>query len=287
MPDFPIIDAHMHLWDPAQFRISWLDGNPLLNQRYTLPEYRAQTSGIAIEAMVYVEVDIDPHYGLLEARWAAEQALADPRIQGIVATAPLEHGERARPYLEALIATSPILKGVRRLIQAEAETFCLQPDFIRGVQILSEYGLSFDICINHRQFNSLLEMVRHCPNTAFVLDHCAKPDIKNGVLDPWREQMHTLASFPNVFCKVSGLVTEAVPHQWTVEDLEPYLSQVLAVFGEDRVIFGGDWPVVLTAASYQRWVEALDTLTAHLSPQAKRKLWAENARRFYRLTVGS
>jgi L-fuconolactonase len=103
------------------------------------------------------------------------------------------------------------------------------------------------------------------------------------MLDPWREEMRELASLPNVICKVSGMVTEADPQHWTPEDLAPYLSHLLDVFGEDRVAFGGDWPVVTLAAPYRRWVETLDALTAHLSPTAKRKLWAENARRFYRL----
>ena len=285
MPDFPIIDAHLHLWDPAHFRMPWLDGDPLLGKPYGLSEYREHTRGIDIEAMVYLEVDVAAPYKLLEARWAADCAQEDPRIQGIVASAPVEYGERTRAFLSALRDIDPRIKGVRRLLQDEPDIeFCLQPDFIRGVQILPEYGFSFDICIKHHQLGSVLKMVRQCPDTAFILDHIGKPNIKDHVLDPWREQIQELASYPNVVCKVSGLVTEADTQHWSPDDLAPYVSHVLAAFGEDRVVFGGDWPVALLASSYVRWVETLDTLTTHLSPQAKRKLWAENARHFYRLS---
>src|SRR5204863_6819306 len=157
--------------------------------------------------------------------------------------APLEYGEQARAYLDALVALDARIKGVRRILQSEELTFCLQPDFIKGVQLLPGYGLSFDICINYLQLTSVIELVRRCPDTAFILDHIGKPDIKGHTLDPWREQIAELASYPNVTCKVSGLVTEADHQHWTPDNLAPYISHVLNVFGEDRVVFGGDWPV--------------------------------------------
>jgi len=283
MPDVPIVDAHLHLWDPTRFRMAWLDGNELLNRPFGLSEFRDHTAGLEIAAMVYVQVDVADAYGLLEAQWAAERAQEDPRLQGIVAWAPIEFGAQARAYLDALVAISPRIKGVRRLIQSESLDFCVQPRFIEGLKLLPEYGLSFDICIYHRHLPNTIEMVRCCPEVRFMLDHIGKPNIKDRVLDPWRAQIRELASLPNVMCKISGMVTEADHQRWTPEDLKPYVEHVLECFGEDRVAFGGDWPVVLLASSYRRWVETLDTLTASLSLQAKRKLWAENARRFYRL----
>ncbi len=288
MPDFPIIDAHVHLWDPSHFRMSWLDDVPLLDKSYGLADYQAHTAGVAIEGIVYVEVDVNPHYALLEARWAADRAQEDPRLLGIVAHAPLEYGERIRAYLDALVAIGPRIKGVRRLVQDESNPrFSLQPDFVRGAQLLADYGLSCDIGIRHNQLTSINELARLCPDTAFILDHLGKPAIKAHALDPWREQIQELASHPNVVCKVSGMVTEADMEHWTIDDLAPYVAHVLDVFGEDRVVFGGDWPVALEATGYARWIQALDALTAHLSLQAKRKLWAENARRFYRLGPGA
>jgi L-fuconolactonase len=184
------------------------------------------------------------------------------------------------------VKIGPAIKGVRRIVQGEAdEYFSARTDFIRGVQILAEYELSFDICIRHPQLPSVIKLVSQCPDTAFILDHIAKPNIAEHELDPWREQLRELAAYPNIVCKVSGLVTEADHQNWTSDDLAPYVQHVLDAFGEDRVVFGGDWPVVLLASSYVRWIETLDSLTTHLSTTARRKLWAENARRFYRLSA--
>jgi L-fuconolactonase len=284
MPDFPIVDCHVHLWDPGRFRMSWLDANPRLNRPFLLPDYDQATAGIDVAAIVYLEVDLNPAYKLLEASWVDDLAAGDRRLQGIVASAPVEDGDRVRSFLDAICQTGPHLKGVRRITQAEPDpSFCLQPDFVRGVRLLPEYGLSFDICINHRQLASTIRLVEQCPDTQFMLDHIAKPDIQGGRLDPWREELRRLAGFPNVSCKISGVVTEADHQRWTLEDVRPYVEHALEVFGEDRVAYGGDWPVVLNAATYRRWVETLETITAGLAIAAKRKLWVENARRFYRL----
>ncbi len=287
MPDFPIIDSHVHLWDPDRQRVPWLDGEPAINRRFGLADYEAQTDGVAIEAFVYVEIDIAKPYGLLEARQAAAAAQDDPRLRGIVAFAPVEDGERVRPYIEALTEVGPLVKGVRRLLQGEADPeFCLRPGFVRGVELLGEVGLSFDLCVRQGQLPAVTELVRRVPQVSFVLDHVGKPPIAAGVLDPWREEIDALAAVPNVACKVSGLVTEADRAGWTAADLAPYVGHVLAAFGEDRVLYGSDWPVATLASPYPRWVETLDALTADLSPDAKRKLWAENARRLYRLGDG-
>jgi L-fuconolactonase len=281
---YPIVDTHMHLWNPEHFRMSWLDGDSLLNQRYTIDVYTKQTTDIPIEAMVFVECGVEPQYALLEALWAVVCARTDTRIQGIVAACPVEFGLRTRSHLEALLASGSLVKGVRRNIQDENDAkFCLQPDFVRGVQIVSDYALSFDLCIRHWQLPAVTTLVRRCPDTQFILDHMGKPNAKEHVLDPWREQLRELAALPNVSCKVSGLVTEAEHATWQVDDLAPYVEHVLEVFGEDRVMFGGDWPVMLYASSYTRWFETVQALTTSLTDRAKRKFWSENARRLYRL----
>lgn len=284
MPDGPLVDAHLHLWDPHRFPMSWIEGNPTLDRPYGIVDYRAHTAGLDVAAMVYLQVEVAPPYALLEARWAVDRVGEDERLRGIVPWAPLEEGERVRTFLDALVALGPLIKGVRRITQGEPDpAFCLEPGFVRGARILPEYGLSCDLCITHSQLPATTELVRRCPETSFVLDHLGKPDVRGGGLDPWREQIGELAALPNVACKVSGIVTEADHRHWTVADIAPYVAHVLAAFGEDRVLFGGDWPVVLNAAEYPRWVAALDELTAGLTPEAKQKLWAENAKRFYRL----
>jgi L-fuconolactonase len=232
---------------------------------------------------VCVEGAVEPAEALLEARWLTGLAGQDPRLQAIVAAAPLEHGTLVHPHLKMLAELSPLIKGVRRNLQDEASDFCLQPAFLQGVRMLTEYGFSFDICIRHHQLPAVIELVRQCPETAFVLDHLGKPAIKEKQLDPWRQHLRELATFPHVFCKISGMVTEADHQSWQASDLVPYVQEVLAAFDENRVMFGGDWPVVRLAANYRRWYESLHELISQASPAAQSKFWSENARHFYRL----
>jgi L-fuconolactonase len=283
VPEGPIVDSHVHLWDPDVFRMAWLDDDKLLGRPYGLRDYQEHTGGVDVEAMVYLEVDLAPHYALLEARWAADRAREDSRLQAIVAHAPVEFGEQARAYLEELVKLGPIVKGVRRITQSESDpAYCAQPRFVRGVQMLPEFGLSFDACIVHQQLPGLIGLVRQCPETSFVLDHLGKPNIAQREFEPWRSRIREMAALSNVVCKISGAVTEADHAAWRVEDLKPYVLHALEAFGEDRVLFGGDWPVVLKASSYRRWVDALDELTVGLSNAARKRLWTENARRVYR-----
>jgi L-fuconolactonase len=154
---------------------------------------------------------------------------------------------------------------------------------VRGNGLCGELGLVSDICCNYLQLAENVELVRRCPGTTFVLDHIAKPDIRGGEFEPWASQMRDLASLPNVVCKISGVSTEAHHDRWTIADIEPYVMHALDCFGEERVLFGGDWPVSTLATTYRRWVETLDELTTALPETAKRKLWSDNAKRVYRL----
>ncbi|HEX6482428.1 MAG TPA: amidohydrolase family protein [Ktedonobacteraceae bacterium] len=280
----PIVDAHVHLWDPEQFSMAWLAAIPQLNRPYGLQDYREQTQDLPIIGMVYIEVGAEPQEALREAQYVVHLAREEPRLQAVVAAAPVERGEAVREHLEALVTLSSLIKGVRRNLQDEAEPdFCLQPDFVAGVRLLAEYNLSFDLCIKHWQLPSVIELVRLCPDTAFILDHVGKPDIKRQQIDPWQGDLRELAGLPNIVCKISGMVTEADHKGWQPSDLEPFINVVLEAFGEERVLFGGDWPVILLASSYQRWYETVEALTASLPVSSRRKLRAENAQRFYRM----
>ena len=283
MPNFPIVDTHLHLWDIGRLRYPWLDAVPVLHRSHLIEDYRRACGPVAVAKMVFLQCECDPAHFQAEADWVTEVARLDPRLRGIVPWAPLERGDAAEGTL-AQLAANPLIKGVRRIIQFEADQeFCLRPEFVRGVQLLPRHGLSFDLCINHRQLANTIELVRQCPNVRFILDHIGKPDIKAGLLDPWRAELRELARCENVWCKVSGLVTEADFAQWTPADLRPYLDHVVDCFGFGRVMFGGDWPVSTQAADYPRWVATLDDALRRCSPDELHRLYVRNAESFYRV----
>ncbi|MFZ9683551.1 MAG: amidohydrolase family protein [Cephaloticoccus sp.] len=283
MPNFPIVDTHLHIWDLKRLRYPWLANVPMLNRDHLIEEYRQVCGPVQVAKMVFLQCECDFAQFQEEADWVTEVAAIDPCIRGIVPWAPLEKGDGADAAL-AKLASNPLIKGIRRIIQFEADPeFCLQPDFVRGVQLLPRHGLSFDICINHTQMANTLKLVRQCPETAFIIDHIAKPDIKNHVLDPWRQHLREFAALPNVWCKMSGLVTEADFEKWTPADLRPYIDHVVECFGFDRIIFGGDWPVASQATDYPRWVNTLDAALKGCSPDELHKVYVRNAETFYRV----
>jgi len=287
MIDFPIIDSHVHLLDRKRFGYGWASGVPALKRDWTADDLAGSAKPYEIEGFVFVEVDVDMPQYLDEAEWVDKLAKSDRRVRGAVACLPLERGPQAIEAEMARIASLKTTRGVRRLIQNQVDPeFVLQPGFLEALRLLPKYDLSFDICIFHHQLPNSLEMVRRCPEVAFILDHIAKPPIKAGVSDPWRQELRQMAVLPNVVCKLSGLTTEADHRTWTPEQLRPYIDHVMDCFGPDRVMYGGDWPVSELAGAYVRWLEVLDWATARLSPAEKRKLFRDNAIRAYRLDAG-
>lgn len=282
MEKIPIVDTHVHLWHPKQFRYPWLKQVPTLNKPYLLKDYSTAHENLEIESIVFVQCDVHPDDGLKETAWVTSLAAVEPRIRGIVAWAPLEEGKQVAPFVEKL-AEDTLVKGIRRLIQGESVDFCIQPNFINGVKTLARYGLSFDICIFHPQLANAIRLVEQCPNVQFILDHIGKPDIKNQLFEPWKQEIKTLADFPNVYCKISGLVTEADHENWTAADLQPYIEHVIECFGFDRVIYGSDWPVSTLASDYPRWVQTLQEAVAGCTSEELNKLFHDNAIKFYRL----
>ena len=278
-----LVDAHLHLWDPSRLRYPWLDGVPLLSRPYLPVDIDAAISGLQVEQQVFVQCDCIPSQSLEEAHWVASLAQASPRIAGIVAHAPVELGEAVRAHVEEL-ARIPLVKGIRRLIQGEQDPrFCTRPQFVAGVKELALFGLSFDLCLRADQLPAALELVRSCPQVSFVIDHCAKPDIRSHAMEPWRTDMRAIAGLPNVSCKISGLVTEADAKAWVASDLKPYIDHAISCFSPDRCMYGGDWPVVLLASSYRRWADTFLAAIATLGADERRKVCATTARRVYRL----
>jgi L-fuconolactonase len=284
MPNFPIVDTHLHVWDPDHLPYPWLDGIPFLNKPYLLEDYRRACGPVEVEKMVFVQAEADFSQYQAETDWVTELSQQDPRLQGIVSWAPLEQGDGARPALEKL-ADNSLVKSIRRIIQFEPDPeFCLRSDFVKGLQALPDYDLTFDICIAHVHMANTLRMVAQCPDVTFILDHIGKPDIAAQLLEPWKQELRQLAAFPNVWCKMSGLVTEADHQHWQREELKPYIDHVLDCFGFDRVMYGGDWPVAYQATEYPRWVETLEWAVKGCSEDELKRLFRENAIDFYRLT---
>lgn len=285
MPDFAIVDSHVHLYDPGVIDFPWMEAVPKLKRPYLPDDFRRLTAGVDVDKLVFVEVDPAPGRHLDEAHFVARLAEAEPDlICGMVAAMPLEKGGAVRADLEAY-AQIGIARGVRRLIERHLDRpgWALQDDFVTGVRLLPEYGFSFDICVLHPQLADAIELVRRCPDVAFVIDHIAKPGIRAGLVEPWKSELKAIAGFPNVSCKISGVVTEAHHDRWTEAEVIPYIEHTIECFGFDRVMFGGDWPVSELATTYRRWVAVVDSVVAGASDDERRKLYRDNAIAFYRL----
>jgi predicted TIM-barrel fold metal-dependent hydrolase len=278
-----IIDTHQHLWDLDLFRYSWLDGLPALNRSFHMSDYLSAAQGLNVAKSVHLEADVDEPYMLDETRHllALADQLDNP-LDGVVACGRPE-SEDFRAYLDK-IAGHPKLKGIRRVLHTQADDVSQNVTFIKNVTALASYGLSFDICVLARQLPIAIKLVSKCPDVFFVLDHCGVPQVKEKNLDPWRAHITEIASFPNVSCKISGLVAYADPKRWTSEDLRPFVEHAITSFGWDRVLFGSDWPVCTLSASYQQWVEALKAITQGTDEVNRRKLFYDNAVRVYRLS---
>ena len=283
MPGFPIVDAHVHLYDPAWLRYSWLESRPAINRPHGLRQFDEERLPVVVDGIVFVEVGVDKGLHLAEAAWAQERADKDARLAAIIAHAPVERGAAVETDLERL-QRNRSLRGVRRLIEIEADGgICLEPGFIEGVKRVGRHGLTFDLCVRHWQLVFAIELVRRCPEVTFVLDHIGKPGIRHGLVEPWQSQIAELARLPNLVCKLSGVVTEVDHDDWTKDQLRPYLDHAIACFGFDRLMFGSDWPVSKLTHAYPDWVAIIDETIAGCSEAEALALYRETARRTYRL----
>jgi L-fuconolactonase len=283
MPDFSIVDAHVHLCNVKDLRYSWTKDAPQLGRNVSPADLFKTAGPVAIEKFVFVEVAVDAPLHLKEAAWVQGLAATTPQLGAIVAHAPLEEGAAVEAHLLAL-KKNPLVRGVRRLLQGEADArFCLRPDFVAGVKLLAKHDLSFDICIYHHQMAAVIELVKQCPQVRFVLDHIGKPGIKAGLREPWWQEIKALAALPNVSCKISGVITEADHAAWTPRDVAPYIEHAIDCFGFGRAMFGSDWHVQELAGTYPGWVEIVDDVVRLASADEKRKLFRETAHAFYRV----
>ena len=218
---------------------------------------------------------------LEETRWLLNLAAAEPRMLGVVGWVPLIE-ERVEAVLGEFAGQAK-LKGVRHVLQGETAEYMLTAEFGRGLQVVERMGLRYDLLLHKGQLRPATELVGRHPGLTFVLDHVAKPAISVGELEPWAKDLRALARHNNVFCKISGMVTEAKWLKWTSQDLRPYFEVALESFGPQRLIYGSDWPVCLVASSYGRWIETVKNLTAALSVGERAAIMGRNAVKAYGL----
>jgi len=287
MINFPLIDAHIHIWDVNRLEYPWLAGVPAINRTYLLSDYDLARGSYAVEAMVFVQCECKSELHLDELAWVQSVANADPRLQAIVPWAPLETGDAVAGELARIAADSRV-RGVRRIIQFEDDIdFCVRPGFIRGVQLLGENDLHCELTIAPPHFPNVLKLMAACPGTRFILDHIGNPGIAAGRLQPWKDFLKEFAATGPHACKFSNLVCNADLAKWIVADLRPFADVVLETFGPDRLVWGSDWPHALRASSWRRWLEAADVLTASLSETDRRKIFHDNAASFYRIATST
>jgi L-fuconolactonase len=227
-------------------------------------------------------VTVQARQALAETRWLLDLARSHDFIRGVVGWVALTD-PKVEGDLEHL-STHAKLKSVRHVLHDEPDDFyILREDFNRGIKLLQCFGLRYDLLIFERHLPQTIQFVDRHPNQIFILNHIAKPRIRQGVVSPWRENLAELARRENVFCKLSGLVTEASWQSWTEADLDPYLQIALTAFGPERVIFGSDWPVILLGSSYKRWVDVVQRSISHLSEYEQERIFGKTAIEVYRL----
>ena len=274
-----IIDSHQHFWQVGRFDYPWMTPDIELLCRDYLPgmlEPILQRNGVAQTVLVQASNSVE------ETLWLLELADENSFIAGVVGWIDLQD-EGTAQQLDVLTTCSK-LKGVRHLVESEpADDWLTQATVVRGLRELGARGLTYDLLVHPRHLKYATQVVAQCPDTRFVVDHMAKPPIKTGEIGEWARELKPLAAFPNVSCKLSGLVTEANWSNWRVEDLKPYVETSLEYFGPERMIFGSDWPVCLLAATYERVLDALQSLLAHLNEDERRRIFSDNAVKFYRL----
>lgn len=298
MDQIPIVDTHQHLWDLDRLSLPWLKDAPQLARHHRIDDYLREADGHGVTKAVYMEVDVDPVDRPLE-RDLISELCRRPEVPTAAAVFGATPGGEGFAATAQALADNPYARGARVVLQAadRPRGFCLQEQFVADVRALGARGLLFDVCIRPAELRDAAELARRCAAMTLILDHCgnADPGIVAGAGgntdDPtyghgrgqWLDDVQALGALSNVVCKISGVVARAAPG-WSAADLAPAVNHCIDCFGEDRIVFGSDWPVCTFAASLGEWITALREIISVRSPRLQRKLLHENAERIYRLT---
>ncbi|MFI1743277.1 amidohydrolase family protein [Thalassobellus sediminis] len=274
-----IIDTHQHFWKYEPIKHEWLDDDMAVIRRDFLPlDLEKVYHENGIDGCVAVQAD----QTIAENDFLLDLASSNNFIKGIVGWVDLR-GHALDSDLEKYSAFNK-MKGFRHVVQEEADpNFLLRPDFLRGISKLESHGFTYDVLIFPHQLGATLEFVKRFPNQKFVIDHIAKPYIKDDFFDGWAVIMQEIAKQENVYCKLSGMITEADYNTWTPKQLEPYMDLVLNAFGTKRIMFGSDWPVCLVAGNYSQVKSIVTNFIANLSETEQEAIMGRNAIQFYNL----
>jgi L-fuconolactonase len=272
------IDAHQHFWKYDPILYAWIDDSMKILRKDFLPQdLKPILNANQMDGCIAVQADQSE----TETDFLLDCASKNPFIKGVVGWLDL----RAENIEERLAhySKNKLFKGVRHIVQAEANDFMLGKDFQNGISKLEQFNLTYDILIVPPQMEAAIALVNKFPNQKFVIDHMAKPYIKTGEIEEWETKMKALAKAPNVFCKVSGMVTEADLNHWKVSDFKSYLDVVFNAFGIDRVLYGSDWPVCLLAAEYKEQLHIVKNYLKDFSKEDQSKVFGGNAINFYNI----
>ncbi|MEM7381975.1 MAG: amidohydrolase family protein [Bacteroidota bacterium] len=273
------IDSHQHFWKYDPVKHSWIDDEMARIRRNFMPEdLKLVYSENGVDGCVAVQAD----QSLEETDFLLGLAKENDFVMGVVGWVDLR-SEDIEMQLEKYSSEEKI-KGYRHVVQGEPDhNFLLRSDFLRGISLLEKFDSTYDILIFPHQLGASLEFVRRFPKQQFVLDHIAKPYIKDGYFDGWAVLMKELAKHENVHCKLSGMITEADYNNWTPKQIEPYMNVVLEAFGADRLMYGSDWPVCLVAGSYTQVKNLVTDFISTLSQEEQSHIMGTNAQKFYKL----
>lgn len=276
------IDAHQHFWIYSAADYGWIDDSmPAIRRSFLPQDLKPELERNGFQGCIAVQAC----HTIQETEWLLHLAEQNPFIVGVVGWVDLRLPD-VRSQLQAL-AKKPKLAGIRHVVQAEPDDrFLLQPEFLRGIAALEEFGLTYDILIYPKHLQVAAEFVQKFPRQRFVLDHLAKPLIREGTLEPWKSDLRALAAFPNVFCKLSGMVTEADWQNWTEPRLIPYLDVAWECFGAERLMIGSDWPVCTLAANYSRTMDVVKGYLVRHTKKDQDAVLGGNAMRFWKLAPG-
>ena len=272
------IDSHVHFWKFNRTRDAWITDDMKVLQQDYLPEHLSLTlKRNEIDGVVAIQASQEE----VETRFLCELAKTHPSIMGVVGWIDLQ-ADNVEERLQHF-SQYPEIKGYRHIVQGEPDDFLLNVNFQRGIRALQPFNYTYDILIYPRQLPAAIAFVEAFPDQRFVIDHCAKPVIRKKEIEDWASYMNTIAKHPNVYCKLSGLLTEAAWKEWCAGDFSPYLDVVFDAFGTDRLMFGSDWPVILLSGMYVQWKSLIEKYMEKFPQEEKEKVMGQNALDFYSL----